>query len=107
MAPAVIATWAMHDGEEKMEDQAKTMKAVWTIVERAQQGGATKSYWTRVGVGFVNRDGSMNLHLDAIPISGKLQVREWEAPRQEMPGDVVRARPRPQAVAAGAGDSLI
>jgi hypothetical protein len=107
MTPAVIARWAMHDGEEKMEDQARTMKAVWTIVERAQQGGPTKSYWTRVGVGFVNRDGSMNLHLDAIPISGKLQVREWEAPRQEMPGDVARARPRPQAVAAGAGDSLI
>ena len=91
-----------------MEDQARTMKAVWTIVERAQPGGPTKSYWTRVGVGFVNRDGSLNLHLDAIPINGKLQVREWEAPRQELASpDVARARPRPQPVAAGAGDSLI
>lgn len=91
-----------------MEDQARTMKSVWTIVERAQQGAPAKSYWTRVGVGFVNRDGSINLHLDAIPINGKLQVREWEAPRQEVAGDVARARPRPQPpLAAGANDSLV
>ena len=86
-----------------MNANGASMKVVYTVVERAPG----KSFWTRVGVGFVNRDGSMNLHLDAIPISGKLQVREWEAPRQEMAGDVARARPRPQPVAAGAGDSLI
>ncbi len=90
-----------------MDEQARTMKSVWTIVERAQgNGGPTKSYWTRVGVGFVNRDGSINLHLDAVPINGKLQVREWEAPRQDVAGEVARARPRPQPAAA-AGDSLL
>ena len=51
-----------------------TMKAVFTVVERSPG----KSHWTRVGVGFVNRDGSMNLKLDAIPVNGTLQVREWE-----------------------------
>jgi len=100
-----------------MEDQSNRMKVVWSIVDRApQNGGPAKSYWSRVGVGFVNRDGSMNLHLDAIPINGKLQVREWEP--FERRGDSngtgtggngeppPRPRPRPQP-SPGAGDSLL
>src|SRR5580700_9859185 len=55
--------------------ETKTMKAVFTVVER----GPGKSFWTRVGVGFVNQDGSLNLRLDAIPVNGTLQVRDWEA----------------------------
>ncbi len=61
-----------------MEDNARNMKVVYTVVERGQPNGLTKSYWTRVGVGFVNRDGSITLRLDCIPLSGTLQVREWE-----------------------------
>ena len=56
--------------------ESKTMKTVFTVVERGQG----KSYWTRVGVGFVNRDGSTTLRLDAIPVNGTLQVRDWEPP---------------------------
>ena len=52
----------------------KTMKVVFTVVERSPG----KSFWTRIGVGFVNKDGSMNLRLDAIPINGTIQVRDWE-----------------------------
>jgi hypothetical protein len=37
-----------------------------------------KSFWTRVGAAFVNRDGSWNLKLDAIPTNGTLQVRDRE-----------------------------
>ena len=48
-----------------MENNGQTMKAVFTVVER----GTGKSYWTRVGVGFVNRDGSITLKLDAIPVN--------------------------------------
>jgi len=51
---------------------ANQTKVVYTISER--QG---RSYWTRVGVGFVNRDGSINIRLDAIPVSGQLQLRDW------------------------------
>jgi hypothetical protein len=61
-----------------MEENTRNMKLVWTVVERGQSNGLTKSYWTRVGVGFVNRDGSLTLRLDALPLSGTLQVREWE-----------------------------
>jgi|HubBroStandDraft_1064217.scaffolds.fasta_scaffold126420_2 hypothetical protein len=65
------------------------MKIVYTIVDRSPG----KSFWTRVGVGFVNRDGSINLRLDAIPISGTLNVRDWEE----------RDGMRPQGTGAGSG----
>jgi hypothetical protein len=57
---------------------------VYTVVERLPG----KSWWTRVGVGFVNQDGSLNLRLDAIPTNGTLQVRDWE-PRdaEKRPGE--------------------
>ncbi len=88
-----------------MDDKNKKM--VYTVVERTQAGGVTKSYWTKVGVGFVNRDGSINLQLDAIPISGKLQVREWESfDRRPDPADG-NFRPRPRPEPSSANDSLI
>jgi hypothetical protein len=90
-----------------MDDQQRNgMKAVWTMVERASAGGSTKTYWTRVGVGFVNRDGSINLRLDAIPINGALQVREWEPYERRSDANDASARPRPRP-APSAGDSLI
>lgn len=63
-----------------MEPSSK-MKVVYTIVER----GENRSYWTRVGVGFVNRDGSLNLRLEALPINGTLQVRDWEPKTNDGP----------------------
>ncbi len=89
-----------------MEEQTRNQKTVWAIVERTQ-AGATKAYWTRVGVGFVNRDGSMNLHLDAIPISGKLQVRDYEPFERRVDSADAAARPRPRAPSATTSDSLI
>ncbi|MBI5548155.1 MAG: hypothetical protein HY901_30105 [Deltaproteobacteria bacterium] len=46
--------------------------AVFTIVE----GEGEKALWRRVGSGFVNRDGSYNLYLDALPVNGRLHMRE-------------------------------
>jgi hypothetical protein len=57
-----------------MEENFKNMKSVYTVIDRGQG----KSIWVRVGVGFTNRDGSLNLRLDAIPVNGTLQVRPWE-----------------------------
>jgi hypothetical protein len=37
-------------------------KAVYALTER---GG--KTYWTRVGIAYVNRDDSLTLRLDALP----------------------------------------
>jgi hypothetical protein len=57
--------------------ERKEMKAVYAITER---GG--KSYWTRIGIGFVNRDQSITVKLDAVPVSGSIQIREWDSPRE-------------------------
>jgi hypothetical protein len=52
------------------------MKDVFTIVEKE---GWDKSVWTRVGAAFENRDGSLTLFLDALPVNGKLHVRDRKA----------------------------
>ena len=94
--------------EKAMDDQPKNMKAVFTMVERTQAGsGTTKSYWTKVGVGFVNRDGSITLRLDALPINGTLQVREWEPYDRRQDGNDPPPRPRSRAQQPPADDSLL
>ena len=45
--------------------------AVFSI--REGKGG---SVWIRAGSAFVNRDGSLNVLLDVLPLDGKLHVRE-------------------------------
>lgn len=45
--------------------------AVFSI--REGKGG---SVWVRAGTAFVNKDGSLNLLLDVLPLDGKLHVRE-------------------------------
>ncbi len=52
-------------------------RTVYAITEKGE-----RSFWTRVGVAYPNRDGSLTLQLDALPVSGKLQVRSDE-PRDE------------------------
>lgn len=53
--------------------------AVFALVEHPDRADETKTHtrWVKIGAAFVNRDGSMNLYLDAFPIgTNKLQVRE-------------------------------
>ncbi len=50
---------------------AKVMN-VFTII---QKEGYDKSFWVKVGACFTNRDGSLNVFLDALPVNGKLQIR--------------------------------
>jgi hypothetical protein len=50
----------------------KKTLAVFAVVERDR-----RSHWIRIGAAFANRDGSINLFLDAFPIgTNRLQVRE-------------------------------
>jgi hypothetical protein len=72
------------------ETISKNMKSVYTVVDRGQG----KSTWVRVGVGFTNRDGSLNLRLDAIPVNGMLQVREWEPGDRRPDSADTQTRPR-------------
>ena len=51
----------------------KKMFRVLTPIERDG-----KTYWVRTGVGFTNKDDSINIHLDVLPTNGRLQLRDFE-----------------------------
>jgi len=51
--------------------------AVFAITERGD-----KTYWSKIGVAFVNRDKSITVQLEAFPVSGKLQIRSEEKSEQ-------------------------
>jgi len=51
------------------------MKAVYTIVERK---GSDRKLWIRIGTAFTNKDGSLNLRMDALPVNGELHIRDAE-----------------------------
>ncbi len=87
-----------------MESSKKDYKVVYTIVERTRDG---KKFWLRIGAAFRNRDGSLNVHLDAMPTNGTLQIRDYQ--RFEERGRVTPANaqdghdagPTEQALATG------
>ena len=55
--------------------EAITLKDVFAISEK-EVGSTGKERWTKIGIGFVNRDNSINVVLDALPLNGRLQIRE-------------------------------
>ena len=57
-------------------EQSK-FKVAYVITERND-----KTYWNRIGVAFTNKDGSINVKLDALPTGGTLQIRDYE-PRED------------------------
>ena len=48
---------------------------VFQVLDR---GDDRKSFWSEVGIGFENKDGSINIMLNAVPLTGKLQLRKYE-----------------------------
>ena len=52
-------------------------KVVYTVTERGE-----KSFWTRIGAAFSNRDGSMTVRLEAVPVNGVLQIRDEDPSRR-------------------------
>jgi hypothetical protein len=53
-------------------------KLVYTVVQ-TKNG---KSAWIKLGAGWINSDGSMNLKLDALPVNGTMQVRDNDRDQQ-------------------------
>ena len=51
---------------------ARPAKHVFTIIDRP----SGKAYWARVGSGWINRDGSISVRLDSLPVNGTLQIRD-------------------------------
>lgn len=66
------------------------MKIVYVITERGGQ-----SFWNRVGVAFVNSDDSLNVKLEALPISGELHIRDY-VPQDDPPQQRRAKRDEPQ-----------
>ena len=44
----------------------------YTIVETNEDN---KDFWQRVGSAWTNKDGSINITLNALPLNGKLHIR--------------------------------
>jgi len=56
----------------KNRTEEKKRFNVFTPVEKKD----SKTFWLRVGTAFTNKDESINVYLDALPMNGKLQLRE-------------------------------
>lgn len=54
------------------------IKDVYVITEK----GESKSQWLKIGICFVNKDNSLNVILDALPVNGKLHIRDRK-PKEE------------------------
>ena len=67
-------------------------KVVYAIVERG-----TSRHWLRIGLAFVNSDGSLNVRLDAMPLNGQLHIRDQTAATQAKPDE-----PNPSSGSAAA-----
>jgi len=55
----------------------ESARDVFHILEKeAEKGEPAKAIWTKIGIAFVNRDQSLNVLLDMLPLNGKLHIRE-------------------------------
>ena len=71
LAPSVGEGRSLKEKERQMESNSKQTKAVYTISENGE-----RSFWNRVGTAFVNKDGSLNVLLNSLPVDGKLHIRD-------------------------------
>ena len=61
-----------------MQEMGKRKKVLSPV-----EGKDGKVAWRLLGSAFVNRDNSINVYLDGLPVNGKLQLRDWDdAPRE-------------------------
>lgn len=57
-------------------------KAVYTVCPR---GEGKKPFWARIGTCWTNKDGSFTVTLDALPLDGKLVIREEQTREEREP----------------------
>jgi hypothetical protein len=56
------------------------VKIVYVVSERSG-----KRFWNRIGIAFLNRDGSINVKLDAVPVTGEMHIRDY-VPKEDVHG---------------------
>lgn len=57
-------------------------KKVYAVTEREDQEGVRRTYWTTIGTAHVNKDETISVRLDGLPLSGVLQIRDEEDARR-------------------------
>lgn len=62
---------------ETKTQAAQGMRQAFTVVERNG-----KSFWVRIGAVFTNRDSSETVLLDALPVNGKILIRQMDNNRR-------------------------
>jgi len=80
------AKTAMHQSETPASEmpgfdpQRTKMKAVYMLAE-----GMSKPVFRRIGVGVLNPDGTLDISLDALPVTGRLHVRDLVTAQETEP----------------------
>jgi hypothetical protein len=46
-------------------------KDVYTVIRNGE-----KAFWQKVGRAHINKDGSLNVYLNALPVNGELNIRD-------------------------------
>lgn len=75
-----------------MTSEKKLPRPVFAITpERKDMSGNVvrkegEARWREVGAAWVNADNSISIYLDAMPVTGKLQIRDRPEPKPEMAG---------------------
>jgi hypothetical protein len=78
-----------------MSDQKEANGKKLAVYAINEKDGDRAAWWQKIGMAFTNRDGSIAIYLDALPLgTNKLQIRE---PRDE-------ARPGAAATASANGN---
>ncbi len=68
------------------------VKAIYVISSKGE-----RKYWTKVGVAFVNRDGSLNCKLESLPVDGELHIRDF-VPQSDRTRPALQRMDGPQAL---------
>ena len=63
-----------YSGDFMTDENKKKRMRVFTIIESKDEG--KKDYWQDVGMAFENKDGSINVLLNALPVNGTLHIRQ-------------------------------
>jgi hypothetical protein len=84
LALASLAVERPFQGKNIM-DQSK-LKVCYVITQRGE-----RKFWNRVGVAFLNSDGSINVKLESLPVAGDFQIRDY-VPRDESAGTTLRGK---------------
>jgi hypothetical protein len=57
-------------------------KKPWIAYNIIDKPGLRNRIWSRVGMAWLNRDGSINVVLDSLPLGGRIQLREDDRDRR-------------------------